>query len=270
MTGVIFAETLRRSWKTALWWGLAIGSLAFMQVAIIQDVTLIQQTASIMESLPPFVLQMFGSSGDLAFLATPDGYLALRFFGFVLLVFAFYSVIAGMNVTANDEEAGILDSFLSLPAARWKLIIEKVLAYVLLTILVLLMTLVCLLAGIALAPAIEYNVPNIILATLNLLPSMLVVLTFTVFAAALFRRKSAVIAVSAAFVVGSYFLNVFASAASGTIFSQLDLLSFFHYYNSADIMMNGLSVVNVSILVITSVILIVLAIWRFQRRDVGV
>lgn len=268
MINTIFAETFRRGWKTALYWGLGIGIMAWLQIIIVQDTTLITETARLMESVPPFILEMFGGTSDMQFLATPDGYLALQFFGFILLVFAFYAAVAGLNVTANDEDAGIMDIFLSLPVVRWQLVLTKVLAFILLSALVVGVTLACMLIGFAMVPNI-FDVGRMVLASLNILPSMLVVLSFTALAAAIFRRKSSAIALTAAFIIGSYTLDFLGNAAPDTILAALRKLSFFAYYDSTGVIQNGLSIPNVIILLAASVIFAIIAMWRYQRRDIG-
>ena len=116
MTGAVFKETLSRGWRGMLWWGLGLGSLAFISIIIIPDVNALEQMATLMESLPPFLVQALGG-GDISFMATPEGYLAVQYFSIALLFFAVYAVVSGLNVTSNDEERGILDVFMSLPLA---------------------------------------------------------------------------------------------------------------------------------------------------------
>ncbi len=269
MLASIFAETLRRGWKPALFWGLGIGSLAWLQIIIVQDTTMITETARLMESVPPFLLEMFGGSSDIEFLSTPDGYLALQFFGFILMVFAFYAVVAGLNVTANDEDSGIMDVFLSLPVVRWQLVLVKVLAYLLLAALVVGITFAGMLIGFAMVPDVGFNIERQLLAALNILPSMAVVLTFTAMTAALIRRKGTAIAIAAAFVVGSYVLDIFGNSAPGTVLAMLRQLSFFAYYDSTGVIQNGLSPINIVVLLAVSAIFSAIAMWRYQQRDIG-
>ncbi len=268
MIGAIFAETLRRNWKTAIYWGLGIGFMVWLQIIIVQDTTMITQTAEIMESMPPFLLQMLGGTSDMQFLATPDGYLALQFFGFILLVFAFYAAVAGLNITANDEDSGIMDVFLSLPIIRWQLVLTRGLAFALLSALVIAVTLICMLIGFAMVPGI-FNIEHMILATFNILPATLVVLTFTAMAAAVIRRKGGAMALTAAFIIGSYMLDFLAKAAPDTILGTLQKLSFFAYYDSASVVQHGLSPVNILILLAASAIFAIIAMWRYQHRDIG-
>jgi ABC-2 type transport system permease protein len=269
VNGVLFFNTLRRGWRTALWWGLAIGALAWLQIIIVQDTTLIEQSAAIYETLPPFLLQMFGGSGDVAYLATPDGYIALQFYGFILVVFAIYALAAGLNITANDEENGILDVVMSLPLARSRLITERLAAYAVLTAFVLALSLSGILIGVAMVPNVSFNVERLALGMLSFLPALLLVLAVTAAIATLVRRRSLAIAIGAAFVIGSYFLNVFAVAAPGTVLDRIALLSFFHYANSTEVIRTGLNIGSMAVLLVSAAAFSGLALWAFQRRDIG-
>ena len=89
--------------------------------------------------MPPLLLQAFGMT-DAAQLATPAGFLDFGFFSYMMLVLAAYAVIAGLSVTANEEDRGIMDVLLSLPIPRWRLVVERFLAYALILVLILVLT----------------------------------------------------------------------------------------------------------------------------------
>ena len=269
MSGAIFLETLRRGWRGMLWWGLGIGSLGFVSIIIVPDVQTLEQMAELMETLPPFLIQALGG-GDISFMATPEGYLALQYFSVTLIIFAVYAVVSGLNVSANEEERGILDVFLSLPVARWRLVLEKFLAYSILIAGAIIISFVCMWIGIRITPSLaEVDMGKIIGATFAMLPASLLVLAFTLFVAALVRRRGLAIALAAVFVIGSYFIDTIGRAAPDTFVSSLRAISFFAYYDGAGVMQNGLSWASMLILFIATVVLLVGGIWCFQRRDVG-
>jgi ABC-type transport system involved in multi-copper enzyme maturation permease subunit len=268
MTGAVLVETLRRGWKPMLWWGLGVGSLGFFSIIIVPDVEALQQMAELMESLPPFLTQALGG-GDVAFMATPEGYLALQLFSFTLLVFAVYAVVSGLNVTSNDEERGILDIVLSLPIARWRLVFEKFVAYSLLITGAILISFVSMWIGIAITPTLAtVDMGKIVAATFAMVPASLVVLAFTLFIAAVVRRRGLAIALASVFVIGSYFIDTIGRAAPSTV-GALRSISFFAYYDGTGVMQYGFSWVNVLVLLVATGILVAGGIWFFQRRDVG-
>jgi ABC-2 type transport system permease protein len=267
MNGIVFAETLRRSWRGALYWGLGFALYALLLMLIVKDANILKQYGEIAKAFPPALMQLFG--GDATALATPEGFLAYGFFGYLLLVFAVYSILSGLNVTANEEDQGILDVVLSLPLARGRLLLEKFAAYALLTIGIIAFAFIGLILGLPFT-ALTVDSGRLLQATFNMVPSALLMLAFTTLAGALFRSKGTATAVAALFVIGSYVLNFLGEAASSTVFEQARRLSFFSYYDHNGVMLHGLAWGNVLLLLVVSVALVAGAAWFFQRRDVGI
>ncbi len=267
MSGVVFRETLRRGWRGMLYWGIGFGLYGLGILLIVQDANVLKTYGQIAKEFPPIVMQLFG--GDAANLATPEGFLAYGFFGYLLLIFAVYAILGGLNITANDEDAGIMDLVISLPLPRWRLMVEKLAAYALMIVGIVVMSYIGLVIGGQFS-AIKVDSGRVLQATINIIPATLLILSFTALTGAVFRSKSTATGVAAVFVVGSYILNFLGMAASGTFFDQLRGLSFFTYYDHQGVIVNGLSVGNVLLLVVVSAICAGGAIWFFQRRDVGV
>jgi len=271
MTGTIFIETLRRNWRMALFWGGGLAFIAWLQIIILPNVDSLQQIAELMESLPPIFLQMFGGSNDPAFLSTPEGYLNLRYASFIPLLLAVYAVMAGMSVTANEEDQGILDVVLSLPVPRWRVVIERFLAYSLILCGILLLSFFGLLLGTAMTPLFAIPASKLFLATFNALPVLLAIMAFTALAGTILRRRGQALAVSAAFVIGAYVLDTLGKAAPESILNQLSKVSIFNYYDSTGIFQTGDPVWgNIALLLVVALVLWAGAVWFFQHRDVGV
>jgi ABC-2 type transport system permease protein len=267
MRGIVFMETMRRSWRSAVYWGIGLGALGLLVIVIIQDADALQQYQQLTETLPPALLQIFGG-GDLTLLATPEGFLGLGYFGRALLILIVYAVLVGLGVTANEEEQGILDMVLSLPIPRWQMVLEKFLAYALLLAVVIVLSTLGLLLGIPFT-ALELNVGQLIWGMVNLFPGTLVCIAVMVCMAGIFRRRSVAIAVTVLIVLGSYLLFALGQTATGTIFNSLSGLSFFRYYDFTDLLRNGFSWGNALLLLGVSAVLVGIGMWRFQQRDVG-
>jgi ABC-type transport system involved in multi-copper enzyme maturation permease subunit len=269
MTGKIFAETLGRGWKTMLYWGIGMALYSLIiTVAVLDDQTL-QQMLTLINSLPAFLMQGFMGTADIAFMTTPNGYFATKYFTTAMLIFSAYAILAGMAVTANDEDAGILDSFLSLPIRRWAVIIERGLAHVLMLLGVLVLAFMGVAVGSLLVPHVSYDLGGILVGILNMLPSLLFVLLATIFFGVLFRRRSVALGVSAALVIFSYLIYFVTSGAPDSPIAPLGLLSFYHYYNGVGVMQFGLDLANVGLLLALAAVFAALSLLRFERRDIG-
>jgi len=268
MVGVAFIETLRRGWRSALIWSIGIGLISMLQILVLPDVDALAQFAQIMETLPPIFASAL-AGGDAAFMGTPEGYLATRFFSLALLIYAIYALNAGLNVTANEEDRGILDMVLSLPIPRWRLVVERLAAYALLVLGMVTVTFLLVWVSLQITPVLEIDTGRVFSSTVNIVPGALLVLAFSTLAGALMRSRSLAVAVATIFVIGSFFVNFIGSAASGSLAATLQKISFYYYYDSTNVMRHGLQPTNMLILLAAAAICAVGAVWFFERRDIG-
>lgn len=268
MPGVVFTETLRQSWRGMLIWGLSIGALVFIQIIAIPDVQSLQQVTELMQSLPPVLLQALGA-GDMNYLATPEGYLAVRWFGFGVLIFFAYAVVVGLRVSSSDEDRGVLDLVLSTPVPRWRLLLERTLAYTLLIIALLIVVFAFTVLAIVVTPSMQVNMGNVVNAQINMLPPILFVLGFTVCLAGAIRRRGVVVGLVIGVLVASYFLDTIASAVVGSPLEALGWLSFLRFYDASGVMQSGLRLADAGVLSVLAIGLAGLGIVLFQQRDTG-
>ncbi len=267
MTGSVFMETLRRGWRGMLYWGIGLGLYGFFITSFTQDADMLKQYTELAKSLPPALLAIVGGN-NLEAMATPEGFLGLKFFSTSLLVTGIYAITCGLNVTANEEDAGIMDMVLSLPVFRWRLMVEKFLAYTLMVVGVVVLMVIGLALGNETTP-VRVDAAKLIQSSLNVLPGTLLILAFTTFVAVVFRSKSTAIGAVSIFMLGSYFLNTLGEAASGTIVDQLRGASFFYYFDYTGVVMNGLNWGNIGLLLGVAALLFGGSLYLFQRRDVG-
>jgi ABC-2 type transport system permease protein len=267
---IVFTHTLRRYARPMLYWGVFLAFFAALQVAFIQDVEALQQLSQLYETLPSFLLQGLVGSSDLAVLATPNGYLASRFFGFGLVWFGIYALVAGMNVTANDEDSGVLDTYISLPLPRWRLVLERLAAYAVTCLGVVALTTIGLMSSALLVPDIGYDLGFMVLSSINLLPGTLVILAVTAALGALVRRRSTALGIAGLFLAGSYMVHFLADSAPTSPIAALRPLSVFSYIEALEVVSRGLNLVNLGLLLIAALVVTGIGVVAFQRRDIGV
>lgn len=268
MSGAMMIEALRRNWRAMLYWGIGIGLVTWIQVIIITDVSMLEDMQQMMETLPSWMLAAFGMD-DMAYMATPEGYVAIQFFSYALLMFSVYAVTLGLSVTSSDEDRGALDMVLSTPLPRWRLIIEKLIVYSVLVIGVVLITFFWLWLGVVMTPALTVDINKLLMATLNTIPATLMVLAVTMFIGALIPRRGIAMVAASVFVVASYLFQLIGSAAEGALAQALSGVSYFNYSNGIEMLQNGFSVTNTLLLVGVGLAATFAGLWLFQRRDVG-
>ncbi len=267
MSGVLLRATLSQNWRPSLYWSGGLALLGIYVVAVIPTAEALNNYVGLISSMPRPLLDAMGA-GDTLLLSTPEGFIQYGFATWAQLMLAVYGMLAGLNLCANEEEAGILDVLLSLPLSRRRLMLERFAAFTLLTLLITLLSALGLVLGsfgteLPLAPAALFA------TALNMVPGTLLVMAFTALVAAALRRHMVATGLAIFFVIGSYFLNFLASAISEEPFNRIGQLSFYHWSSVGIEPGSFLPVANLAVLLGVTVILLGLALWFFERRDIG-
>lgn len=269
MAWIVFLETLRRSWRSMLFWSIGIGLIAVLNIVAVPDVDGMKATAEAISKMPPFVVQLVGG-GDIAFLASPEGYLNNQFYAIILVIFGVYAILAGLNITANEEDKGILDVLLSMPVPRWRLVLEKFLAYSVMAAGVIVISTAMIYFFLQTNPSVSIATSTLVEASFDILPGTLMMLAFTAFIATLVRRRSYAATIAVVFLIGSWFIDILGRTVTNSIFNTARVISFYAYYDTAEVMQHGLSLVNVVVPLAAAAALVAGALWLFQRRDIAV
>ena len=268
MIGSVFLETYKQTWKQMVYWGVGLAALALMVVLMV-PVFDMQQMKSLLESFPPFILALVGVGNELEIFATNEGFVAIGFFGKSALIFAVYPVVMGMRITANEEDSGIMDVLLSLPVARWRVIIEKFLAYGVSIVGVVLLIYLGMALGVVIS-GVELDVARLAEVTFYLIPLMVFVMSATMFIAVVVRRRQVALGLITAYVIVSFMLQTLGTAAEGTVAEPIGVVSFFTYYNAGDILQQGFIWPHIAGYILLSALLLVASLYRYERRDIAV
>ncbi|TVR23571.1 MAG: hypothetical protein EA396_03355 [Anaerolineaceae bacterium] len=265
--GAIFRYTLRQNMQAIWQWGGGLGALGLMLMLIVTDMDVITGYADLLDAMPEEMLGFFGLSST-EMITSPDGFIAFGFFAYALMILGVYAVAVGLDVVANEEDAGVLDVLLSLPVSRTRMIVQRIAAYVVITALLVVFSFGGLLVGSVLSD-MEYNMGRLFIGTLNIIPGTLVMIALTVFFSVLFRRRKTALSVSAAIIIFSYFINFLAESASNAVLDMVNRFSLFAYYDSQRVVREGLVWGDVAILLVVAALLFGASAWLFNRRDVG-
>jgi ABC-2 type transport system permease protein len=268
MIGSVFLETLKQTWKQMVYWGVGLAAMALLVVLMVPLFDM-QAVATLLESFPPMILAMVGIGDDLTIFSTNEGFVAIGFFGKSALIFAVYPVVMGMRISANEEDDGTSDILLSLPILRSRVMIEKFVAYAMSVVGVVVLIYLGVYLG-AIAGNVELDVARLAEVTFYLIPLMVFVMAATMLIAVLVRRRSMALGIVTAFVIISYMLQTIGSAAEGTVAEAIGAISFLTYYNTGDILTQGFIWPHISGFVGLSVVMLVVSLWRYEQREIGV
>lgn len=264
----VFWETLRRDWRATLLWGGALAFFGLFTTAILPDPEGMKQIVDALDVVPAFLWQLLGVD-DLSIIVTPAGFIGLRYFLTATMLVAVWAVMAGLNVTVNDETRGIANMLVSLPLPRWRIIAEKMLAHIPLAVLVPLGGFAGLLIGIALNPNAQTDLPPLLLATLNLTPTALLILSLTVVIGAVIPRRGVVGGLAGGFVAVSFILKSVAGLAKSDFGDAMAQLSIFKHADALAVIRDGIAPLPSLILLILAASVAYAAVVLFQRRDLA-
>ena len=268
MSGVIFRETVRRSWRSAVLLGLTLSVMALYITAVLNDSRIVETFTQMAANLP-FLINTLGG-GDAAFMATPLGLINYGYYSWLILAVCGYAVYLGVCVTINDEERGALDVLLSAPVTRTQVLIERLLAFAALIALSVLIGHLGLTVTVIFFDSFRQAVDQarLLQGSLNMLPAAWFVLALTAALGAVVRRRSTAATLGGAVVAGSFFVDTFGRNVPDV--DGLRAISFLSYYDSAAVLKNGLQMNNALLLLGIAALLISIAVISFRRRDLGV
>ena len=177
--------------------------------------------------------------------------------------------MAGLNITANDEQSGVMDVILSLPISRSAYMLERWIGYALIGLAIVVLTAVITVGGMI---AMNIDAPSdvIFASILNLYPSALLVMTVTSLLATVLRRRALAIGLSAAFVIVSYLFNVIGAAAGGAAADLMESLSYFSYVHGEAFVLGTYDPANTLLLLLAVLIGVGLSLKMFVSRDIGI
>ena len=268
MTGIVIGNTLRTSWKQILYWGVGLGVLGLYIDFIAMSPDIISGYADLFKSMPPAMLQAFGAS-DIALFTTAEGWIVSIFVSEAAIFLSVFAVMAGLNISANDEQSGVMDVILSLPISRATYMLERWIGFALIGLAIVLLCALITLAGI-IGMNVDAPLDVILKSILNLYPATLLVMTVTSLLATALRRRAVAIGAAAAFVVVSYTFNVIGAAASGAIADLMENLSYFSYIHGEAFVIGAYDPADSVIVLVAIVIGFALSLRSFVSRDIGI
>lgn len=261
MNGLL-AKSLSDQRRAMIGWGLGIAGVALMYAAVypsIQDSA--KELTDYVENLPDAIKNLIGGEDY----TSPTGYLRSELFSSMgpLLVLIFAIGAAG-RATAGEEENQTLDLLLSTPVRRRQVLLDKAVAIVAVCALLGAVTF----AAVALiGPMFDLDVPVADLAAACLMLSLLGLsfagITLAVGAAT--GRRVVADAAAGGFAVVAFIVNALAPSVSWL--APVRPLSPLRWYMEPSAISDGLTALNIAVLVGIAIVGYVVAHVLFERRD---
>jgi ABC-2 type transport system permease protein len=261
--GTLFAlvsHNVRMLSRGVLIWGAAIG---LYSAALVASFTTLEGSAEqlnqLMEAYPKGLMEAFGIND----LADPANYMQSQVFGFVPLALAFFTIMVLSGAIAGAEERGTIDILLGNPLPRWQLVIGNFLAAAV-SLLGICAIVGLLTWGTAVLIDVELSFRQVAEAVLNLWPISLLAGALALLCSARFHRRGLAIAIPAFLLFGMYLLDTIGRASEDL--EDLRPISVFYYYGSA--IENGIDWTDFGGITLVALVLVLLAVLVFRRRDI--
>ncbi|UZG59632.1 ABC transporter permease [Rhodococcus opacus] len=258
-----FLEDRRRS---MVWWSGGVAAYVGVNNAFYPTIKNVTGIENLVKDLPDAFKTLIGSS-DQILITSPAGYLQGRLFGLILpVLLLIFAVGAGAYAIGGSEEDGTLELLLSNPVTRGRVLIERFVAVVALSLG---------LGIVATASLLAFSPPFGLLGGVSIPGLVAAVFAATVFglmhgaiafaAGAWTGRRSVAIATAATVAVAGNLLN--AVAASSESFHFLRFASPWHWYGGRNMLAQGIALEPFLAPIAVSVVCAAVAWWSFRRRD---
>lgn len=260
----IYLKTLRDAKRSVLYY--SIGSIVLGLYVTLFYPTIRDATGlfDFLEQLPEAMQALVG---DAETYTTAEGFLNAEMFSFMgPMVFGIFAIIAGMGAIAGEEESHTLDQLLANPISRTKILLQKA-AALMTNMLGPSFGLWIGLVGGSIVADFDLSVTGTTQAVLSLY-LLGVTLGFIALAVgAATGRKGLAGGIAAAVGVVGFLLDTFLSVVE--LLDPARFISVFYYFNSNEVMLNGINFVHFLVLIGISVAVLVFSAWRFERRDIA-
>lgn len=247
-----------------LGWGVSLGLLGAYLTSVFNSFQAqMEQLKQVMGYFPPELFEFFNI--DLATL-TPFRMLDIKFFSLMPIILGIFAMLACSNMLAGDEEKGLLDLVLAHPVSRRSLFFGKVLAFVVAFIAILAIMWVAI--SLFMDRAVLQVTPiQMLWPMVSLFAAVLIFGAIALLLSMALPSRRMAWSVSLFLAIASFFVDGMAEIEPSL--KQVAKLMPYAYYQGAEAAF-GLNVGWIVGLVAPAVVFMLLAWWRFERRDIRV
>jgi ABC-2 type transport system permease protein len=258
-------KTLYDQRRGLLAWTVSLALLVAMYIAIWPSIKSQPSMGDLLDKMPEALRSLFAMAG--ADMSSPVGYVQIELLSFMgPMLLLIYAITAGAAAVAGEEDRHTLDLLLANPVSRRRIVMDKLAAMMVGTVLLATVTGAALIGEGRLAD-LRLPAGNVAAAMLHM---ALLALVFGALALAIGAATGAVAAaraVPALLAVLAYIVNGLAPVVSWL--HPLQKVSPFYQYAGHDPLRHGVSIAGVVVAVAVIAALAAAAAVAFHRRDVA-
>ena len=245
-------HTLRRKRGQIIGWAIGLALYGLLMASMFDSIVGIEGFADLMAAYPEDLAAFFGG---LTAITTPKGYLDIYYFEYMPVIIGVFAVSVGAGLLVSDEERGILDLIMSHPVSRTALFWGRVLGFLVATLLILFVS--------WLSWVLPAQGTGMELAWIEFLRPFLPLFAQLV----LFGTMALAGMLTGGLLIGNYLLMGL-SNLNGDLKAFVEYTPLYYYQGGNAI--DGLDWVWLGGVAGVSLVFVLLAWWRFQRRDIRV
>jgi len=270
----IYKKQLQKTW---LFWTVPIALLVAMALLLIwiwpDYEPIMKQFETVLEDNPVFAALLGEGTLDLG-ISSFEGFASVEMFMVADIVFMALILLFGTMSIAREADSGTLDIILSYPVPRWEFLLEKLLAFITLTLSFPILVWGVIHVG-AVSLSVDFNSEAFLLALLGKWIVYMVFACITLLCSVIFMETTKTLSSAGLIVGGSWIFERFGGlirAASEETADILQGVSLFHYLDGGAVLNklinNGDFPVDELILILTIGIAVLLAaLFLFQKRE---
>jgi ABC-2 type transport system permease protein len=266
MLASVFSKTLYDMRRGLIWWSVGLILTNLMIVLIFPSVEASSAALTeYMNNMPPAFMALVG---DITNFTTMEGYLGLELFSFFLPALTLgFGIAYGGGAIGSEEDSGTLDLLLSYPITRRSVLTQKFGAISVFALLVLVASTIGLLMGVAMVDS-TIDIVNLSAAVLNVGLLTLLFGTLTLALTGVGLNRGAASGISAGLAALTFLMNSLAPLAD--LPEVIRHITPWYYYDAVEVLQSGPEPVNTAVLLAGIVILLVIGLVGFRRRDIAV
>ncbi len=259
----IATKTLYQKRWMIFFWSLAIIAMTVLTLSFYPSFAQSRALDDLTKNLPK---SLQGLIGNAALLKTIPGYIGQQIFALRMpLLTLILSITLFIGLTAGDEAEGTLQTLLAQPVSRTRVLLQKLIAGAIILAIASLAIIIGVFIGLAVINE-SFSVLRLVQATFGCWLISMVFGTLALLVGSATGKKGVASGVASGAAFTSYLITSLAPSVSKL--QPLQKFSPFRYYLEPSIAERGLVGTNVLVLVETIVIMIILALILFNRRDI--
>jgi ABC-2 type transport system permease protein len=263
MFATVASKTLYDRRRSLTGWAAGVATATVVLSALWPTIRDMEDLQVLLDSYPAELGNLF----NIQAMTTPAGYLNAEFFSLLApILFLTFGISFGARLPAEEEERGSLDVLLSLPVARWRVLLEQALTVVVAVALLGVAQLVGVMLGSLLfGMALPVGAMVSASAAMTLLGTEFGLVALAVGAAT--GRRALALATTSVLAVTSYLLYVAAQFVDAL--DRWVVLSPIEHVVGSEPILNGLPAVPTSATAAVAVAVVLMALAAFTRRDLA-